>query len=111
MKRLAAFAASCFGAVAFAQAPAVPETFTRADKGHCIACHQLPEGMSPASRATLGPALSGARMRELGTARIRALIVDPTTANPNTLMPPFGRHHILESREIERLVEFLNALP
>ncbi len=111
MKRLAAFIAGCFGAVAFAQAPAVPDTFTRADKGNCIACHQLPEGMSPASRATLGPALSGVRMRELGRARVRALIVDPMAANPGTLMPPYGRHRILEPREIEQLVEFLNALP
>ena len=36
---------------------------------------------------------------------------DPTRANPDTVMPPFGRHQILDAAEIERLVEFLHALP
>jgi sulfur-oxidizing protein SoxX len=89
----------------------VPETFVRPDKGHCIACHQLPDGVGQARRSDLGPRLEGARMRELGRARIRALIHDPMTANPDTVMPPFGRHRILEPAEIERLVEFLHALP
>lgn len=94
-----------------AQAPAPPATFTSADKGHCIACHQLPEGVGPNARADFGPRLSGARMRELGRGRIREVIVDPTAANPDTVMPPFGRHRILEAGEIEQLVEFLLALP
>jgi len=85
--------------------------FVRADKGHCIACHQLPEGIGPATRADLGPRLEGARMRRLGKDALRSLIVDPMRANPDTVMPPFGRHHILEPTEIDRLVEFLHALP
>ena len=35
-------------------------------------------------------------MRELGKPRLRELIDDPTRANPTTVMPPYGRHHILE---------------
>jgi len=50
-------------------------------------------------------------MRELGRANLRAVIEDPTRANPATVMPPFGRHHILEPAEIDRLVEYLHALP
>ena len=96
--------------VVAAQQP-VPATFTRADKGHCIACHQLPEGLGPATRADLGPALAGARMRELGKARLKEALVDPTAANPDTVMPPFGRHRILDAAEIDALVEFLHALP
>lgn len=88
-----------------------PDAFVRADKGHCAACHQLPEGAGPATRADLGPRLEGARMRSLGKERLRELIVDPTRANPDTVMPPFGRHRILEPGEIDRLVEFLHALP
>ena len=38
-------------------------------------------------------------------------IIDPTAANPDTVMPPFGQHRILDAAEIERLVEFLHALP
>jgi sulfur-oxidizing protein SoxX len=87
------------------------ELFVQKDKGYCIACHPLPAGVGPATRADVGPALEGARMRALGRPALRELIVDPTKANPATLMPPFGRHKILEPAEIDKLVEFLNALP
>lgn len=96
---------------AVAQPAPAPDVFVRADKGHCIACHQLPEGVGPATRADLGPRLEGARMRSLGKAALRSLIVDPMPANPESVMPPFGRHRILEPAEIDRLVEFLHALP
>ena len=105
-----ALVALCAAAHAQVSAP-LPEGFARRDKGDCAACHQLPEGVGPASRADLGPRLHGARMRELGRTALRALIADPTAANPDTVMPPFGRHRILEPAEIERLVDFLHALP
>ncbi len=96
---------------ASSQAPRVPESFTRPDRGHCIACHQLPDSVGPPTRASLGPALTGARMRELRREGIREAIADPTRANPDTVMPPFGKHRILDAAEIDRLVEFLHALP
>ena len=96
---------------AHAQAPQAPVEFVRADKGHCIACHQVPEGSGPRTRADLGPALTGERMRALGRERLRALIEDPTRANAETVMPPYGRHRILDAAEIRRLVEYLHALP
>lgn len=114
MARFGAVLAVMVAAVAFpalAQKAAAPEVFLRVDKGHCIACHQLPDGIWPATRADLGPRLEGRRMRELGRARLRELIQDPTRANPDTVMPPYGRHRILENDEIERLVEYLHALP
>jgi L-cysteine S-thiosulfotransferase len=94
-----------------AQPSPAPDVFVRPDKGHCAACHQLPDGVAPATRADLGPRLEGARMRDLGKAGLREILHDPTRANPDTVMPPFGRHLILEAAEIERLVEFLHALP
>ena len=96
---------------ASAQSPSPPDSFVRADKGHCIACHQLPEGQGSASRADLGPKLEGARMRALGREGLRQAIIDSSTANADTLMPPFGRHRILETVEVERLVDYLHALP
>jgi sulfur-oxidizing protein SoxX len=96
---------------ALAQEAPAPELFRRADKGHCIACHQLPAGAGPPTRSDLGPALAGARMRELGKAKLRELIQDPTRANPATVMPPYGRHHILDAAEIGRLADYLHALP
>jgi sulfur-oxidizing protein SoxX len=94
-----------------AQGPAAPQAFVSKEKGHCIACHQVPEGAGPRTRADLGPALTGERMRALGRERIRAIIEDPTRANPETVMPPFGRHRILDAAEIRALVEYLHALP
>ena len=111
--------ATVLGALAIATAlpgradqPSTPiELFVQRDKGYCIACHQLPAGSGPATTSDVGPKLEGARMRALGKAGIRAAIVDPTMANPDTVMPPYGRHRILDPNEIDRLVEFLNALP
>jgi L-cysteine S-thiosulfotransferase len=106
-----ALALAALALPAAAQNAAPPAAFVQRDKGHCIACHQLPEGAGPATRGDLGPRLTGARMRELGQARLRELIQDPTKANPDTVMPPFGRHRILEAAEIDRLVQYLHALP
>jgi len=114
MRRATTAAASLAVAAAFAAAgeqPAGSELFVRPDKGDCLACHRLPEGAGPATRADLGPRLDGERMRGLGRERLRALLVDPMQANPETLMPPFGRHHLLEAGEIQRIVDYLLALP
>jgi sulfur-oxidizing protein SoxX len=112
MRRHAAILALACGIAtsALAQVPA-RDLFVRADKGHCIACHQLPAGSGPQTRADVGPALAGERMRMLGKPALREAIADPTRANPDTVMPPFGRHRLLDAAEIERLVEFLHALP
>lgn len=114
MRRLLALlplVAAALAVPAVAQSAAAPDTFELPEKGHCAACHQVPEGAGPRTRADLGPALDGTRMRALGRARIREIIEDPTRANPDTVMPPYGRHRILDAAEIQRLVEYLHALP
>ena len=107
---LAALALAALALPAAAQTSA-PPAFVQREKGHCIACHQVPEGAGPATRSDVGPRLTGARMRELGRARLREVIEDATRANPETVMPPFARHRILEPAEITRIVEYLHALP
>jgi sulfur-oxidizing protein SoxX len=111
MPRVAAFLACALVLPAAAQSPTALELFVRRDKGHCIACHQVPAGAGPATRADLGPRLEGPRMRELGRNALRAILVDPTVTNPDTVMPPFGRHRLLEAAEVERVVDYLHALP
>jgi sulfur-oxidizing protein SoxX len=106
-----ALATAALALPAVAQTSTPPPAFLQRDKGHCLACHQVPEGAGPATRSDMGPRLTGARMRELGRTRLRELIEDPTRANPDTVMPPFGRHRILEPAEIARIVEYLHALP
>jgi len=107
---LAALAAAA-GLPCGAQIPPVADLFIRPEKGHCIACHQVPEGAGPRTSADLGPRLEGTRMRSLGKSAIRDIISDPMRANPATLMPPFGRHRLLDPAEIDRLVDYLNSLP
>ena len=111
MKRRSTLLAACSVALAsFAQSPP-PDTYTRPEKGNCIACHQLPEAAGRAGGGDVGPALTGARMRELGAVRLRGLLEDPMQSNPGTAMPPYGKHRILESAEIVRLVQYLQGLP
>jgi L-cysteine S-thiosulfotransferase len=110
MRFAAALLALASTAAFAAPAPAL-DLFVRADKGNCIACHQLPAGTGPQTRADVGPRLEGARMRTLGKGALRQALVDPTRANPDTVMPPFGRHRLLDAAEIDRLVQFLETLP
>jgi len=79
--------------------------FTRS-KGNCLACHMIPGGESP---GTIGPPLVAMKARYPDKAKLRAQIWDPTIANPETSMPPFGRHEILSEEEIDQLVEFIWA--
>lgn len=95
----------------WAQLPSAVDLFVRSDKGHCIACHQVAKDAGPETRADLGPRLEGQRMREIGRKGLREILVDPTRANPDTVMPPYGRHRLLAPAEIDRLVEYLHALP
>ena len=97
-------------ASAAAQAPAIPDAFSRADKGNCLACHSLPAAMARPG-GDVGPALAGTRMRELGAGGVRAILDDPMAANGNTLMPPYGKHRILDAAELDAVVRFLQALP
>jgi sulfur-oxidizing protein SoxX len=94
-----------------AQEIAALDLYVRPDKGNCIACHQLPQGTGPQTRADVGPRLEGERLRGLGRAALREILVDASQRNADTLMPPYGRHRILTAAEIDRLVEFLHALP
>ena len=111
LARMLATAAAMSAAAAWGQSSAGREIFTRPDKGNCIACHQVPEGWGPAVRADVGPRLDAARLKGWDRARLRELLEDPMRANPDTVMPPYGRHRLLEAGEIERVIDFLHALP
>lgn len=109
--RLLAAVAAWAAAAAWGQATEGRDLFSRPDKGNCIACHQVPEGSGPAVRSDVGARLDAASLKGWDRARLRELLEDPMRANPDTVMPPYGRHRILEAREIERLIDYLHALP
>lgn len=109
--RLLAIAGALASAPVSAQAPDGRDLFIRPDKGNCIACHQLPGAAGPATKADIGPPLDGTRLKGWDNEKLRALLEDPARMVPDTVKPPYGRHRILEAAEIDRLVEFLRALP
>jgi sulfur-oxidizing protein SoxX len=43
-------------------------------------------------------------------AKLRAQIFDATKNNPNTIMPPFGKHRILTEQELDAVVEWVLTL-
>ncbi len=79
--------------------------FTRS-KGNCLACHMIQGGESPGN---IAPPLIAMQSRFPNKADLRAQIWDATTRNPESSMPPFGKHLILTEKEIDQLVEFIWA--
>jgi sulfur-oxidizing protein SoxX len=76
-------------------------------KGNCLACHQIPGDPQALSMANIGPPLVMMRQRFPDRALLREQIQDPMRRNPETVMPPFGRHRVLSEEEIELLLDYL----
>jgi len=76
-------------------------------KGNCFACHTY-EGAHLAGN--VGPPLVAMKARFPDKAKLRAQIWDATKANPNTMMPPFGRHEILSNKEIDAVTAWVYTL-
>lgn len=77
------------------------------DKGNCLACHAIDDGELP---GTIGPPLLYMQQRFPERATLQQQIWDATVRNPNTLMPPFGKHGILTREEIDLIVDYLLTL-
>ncbi len=76
-------------------------------KGNCLACHAIDDGTLAGNG---GPPLLQMKVRFPEKADLRAQIWDATEKNPNSLMPPFGRHGILSDQDIDKIVEYLYTL-
>ncbi|NIQ12814.1 MAG: sulfur oxidation c-type cytochrome SoxX [Gammaproteobacteria bacterium] len=76
-------------------------------KGNCLACHMIEGGDLPGN---IGPPLVAMKARFPDKSKLRAQIWDSTKNNPNSMMPPFGRHAILTEKEIDKVVEFVYSL-
>ncbi len=76
-------------------------------KGNCLACHKIAGGAMPGD---MGPPLINMKARYPDKKQLRAQIWDATARNPETPMPPFGRHKILSSGEIDKVVEYIHSL-
>ncbi len=75
-------------------------------KGNCMACHEVPGATS----GDIATKFENMAQRWPDKTKLRAQIWDASKANPNTVMPPFGRHQILSADEIDKVVEFVLSL-
>lgn len=76
-------------------------------KGNCLTCHDIKGGNLPGS---IGPALIDIKSKYPDRNELVAILVDATQRNPLTVMPPFGRNRILNDKEINAIVDFLQTL-
>ncbi len=76
-------------------------------KGNCLACHSIKGGKLPGN---IAPPLVAMQQRFPDRAKLRAQIYDSTATNPNSIMPPFGRHKILSDKEIDLVTDFISQL-
>ncbi len=76
-------------------------------KGNCLACHAI-EGGDLAG--DIGPPLVVMKARFPDKAVLRAQIWNASEKNPNSIMPPFGRHHMLSEDEIDKITDFIHSL-
>ena len=76
-------------------------------KGNCLSCHKIAGGTLA---GTIGPELVGMKARYPDKAVLRAQIYDPRVNNPATIMPPFGKHEIISSSELDKIVDFIQSL-
>ena len=76
-------------------------------KGNCLACHLMDNGALPGN---IGPPLIAMAARFPDRKALRDQIFDPTAKNPNTIMPPFGKHGILTAEEIEKVTDYVHSL-
>lgn len=76
-------------------------------KGNCFTCHSY-KGAFMAGN--VGPPLIAMKSRFPDRKKLYDQIYDATKANPNSVMPPFGRHEILSKKEIEAVVDWVLTL-
>lgn len=76
-------------------------------KGNCPACHVVAEAELPGN---IGPPLVNMKARFPEPRVLFEQIWDAAELNPDSRMPPFGRHGILTREEISQIVDYLYTL-
>jgi sulfur-oxidizing protein SoxX len=76
-------------------------------KGNCLACHRIPGDPKAVTMANIGPPIVQMRERFPDRAELRRQIWDPTLRNPQSVMPPFGKHQVLTEREIDLVLDYI----
>ena len=77
------------------------------NKGNCLSCHMMDDGEQPGNS---GPPLLMMQVRFPDRDVLREQIWDASIRNPISVMPPYGRHHILSERELDLVVDYVHSL-
>jgi len=75
--------------------------------GNCLGCHTIKGG---AQAGNIGPGLVAMKARFPDRAVLRAQIWDATVKNPNSMMPPFGKHNALSDSQIDKITDYIHTL-
>ena len=76
-------------------------------KGNCLACHMMDDGELAGNN---GPPLIAMKARFPNKQDLFNQIWDPTESDPNSFMPPFGKHGAISKTEINKIIEYLYTL-
>jgi sulfur-oxidizing protein SoxX len=76
-------------------------------KGNCLACHNITGAPSPGN---IAPALVAMKSRFESKEALYQQIWDATVKNPESAMPPFGKHGILSKSDFKKVVEYVWTL-
>ncbi|MEJ2392017.1 MAG: sulfur oxidation c-type cytochrome SoxX [Gammaproteobacteria bacterium] len=76
-------------------------------KGNCFTCHDYKGANLPGN---IGPPLVAMKSRFPDKQKLYDQIYDATKANPNTIMPPFGKYEILTKKEIQAVTDWVYTL-
>lgn len=77
------------------------------NKGNCLSCHTMDDGELPGNS---GPPLLMMKVRFPDRQVLRQQIWDASVANPDSIMPPYGRHHILSDDELKLVIDYIYTL-
>ncbi len=75
--------------------------------GNCLACHMMPGGNLPGD---IGPPLIAMKARFPDRQKLFDQIYDATKKNPESRMPPFGKHKIISNADIDAIIDYLYTL-
>jgi sulfur-oxidizing protein SoxX len=113
-RRVLAIAVALMGLVLASQPAAAGDRIAEGKRltmerseGNCLACHAIEDGKLPGN---VGPPLVAMKQRFPDRDVLREQVCDATVRNPYTRMPPFCRHGILTSEEVDLIVDYLYTL-
>jgi len=76
-------------------------------KGNCFGCHAYEGATMPGN---IGPPLVAMKARFPDKKKLYDQIWDSTKANPNSIMPPFGKHEMLSDKDLKAVTEWVYTL-